>query len=354
METIGAPNPDASTEESEVQIYLHSNVLRRSKYFSALLSDRWKEPSDPISVGFRNESGGIRQFNFHLPAGPDSLDFHLTVLKLLCTEDVLPAIQSVTAALNILPIALQLLFEDCVKACVKFLEAVPWSEEEESKLLTLIPLMSCEEAMELLQRVSPTRGISSEEMLRGLIHTATHNHPNMALAKAFVANILRDFSSRESVMRVLDSAFELSLRAVKLSLEEYTSPDFRGDHNETEAMQRVHLHTAATSGKHLLWLIERMIELKVANTGNIIAPTQVRMKLVNEWLPVLILCKDSDSTMGPSHKTLYLELEETFLRIISTLPLSAAQELLQRCLSFSTRNLDDCRHLVAAFTTWFR
>ncbi|KAK4401542.1 hypothetical protein Sango_0894900 [Sesamum angolense] len=81
---------------------------------------------------------------------------------------------------------------------------------------------------------------------------------------------------------------------------------------------------------------------------------QVRMKLVRDWLPVLIICKDSVSLMGPNHKSLYLELEETFLRIISTLPLSDAQELLQQCLSFSTRNVDDCPHLVAAFTTWFR
>lgn len=78
------------------------------------------------------------------------------------------------------------------------------------------------------------------------------------------------------------------------------------------------------------------------------------MKLVRDWLPVLIICKDSVSPMGPNHKSLYLELEDTFLRIISTLPLSDAQDLLQQCLSFSTRNVDDCPHLVDAFTTWFR
>ncbi|KAL0356714.1 UNVERIFIED_CONTAM: BTB/POZ domain-containing protein [Sesamum calycinum] len=309
---------------------------------------------------------------------------------------------TVSTALNLLPVALELLFEDCIKACVKFLEAVPWSEDEEKKILNLIPFLSDEESKELLARVSPLKSDSSEEMLHGLILSAIHNHPNMAFAKAFVAKLLRDFSSRESARRVLDKAFEKSLRVVKQSLEEYSSPDFRGDHNETEAIQRLNLHTAMTNGKHLLWLVERMIELKVADTavktwseqasftadlqrafrddawrnivpslpavvlrctsrlanavatGNILATRQVRMKLVRDWLPVLIICKDSVSLMGPNHKSLYLELEETFLRIISTLPLSDAQELLQQCLSFSTRNVDDCPHLVAAFTTWFR
>jgi hypothetical protein len=48
------------------------------------------------------------------------------------------------------------------------------------------------------------------------------------------------------------------------------------------------------------------------------------------------------------------ELEEAFLQIISTLPVPEAQELLRQCLGFSTRNVDDCPHLVAAFKTWFR
>ncbi|CAN4107550.1 unnamed protein product [Withania somnifera] len=96
---------------------------------------------------------------------------------------------------------------------------------------------------------------------------------------------------------------------------------------------------------------------KLANavaTGTILATREVRVKIVKDWLPVLILCKDNVTPMMPSHKTVYVELEDTFLRIISTLPLSDAQELLQQCLSFSTRNIEDCPHLISAFTTWFR
>lgn len=81
---------------------------------------------------------------------------------------------------------------------------------------------------------------------------------------------------------------------------------------------------------------------------------QVRMKLLKDWLPVLIVCKDKVSPLLLSHKSLYLELEETFLRIISTLSMSDSQELLQQCLSFSTKNVEDCPHLVTAFNTWFR
>nr|XP_043627497.1 BTB/POZ domain-containing protein At1g63850-like [Erigeron canadensis] len=383
---------DSSSDE--FQIYLHSRVLTRSKYFSALLSDRWK----------KDDSGEIDYYRFNLAvtSSTGSVNSYVSVLQLLYSNDLSSAIDKVSTALELLPIALELLYEECVTACVRYLEAVPWSEEEERIVLSLIPLLREEESSELLARVSPPKSDLSEEMLHGLILTAINYHPNMAFAKAFVAKLLRDFSSRESARRVLDKSFETSLKVVKESLEEYSSPDFRGDHNETEAIQRLNLHTAMTNGRHLLWLIERMIELRVADTavkewseqsaftadlqrafrddawrnivpglpavvlrctcklanavsaGVILASRQVRMKLVKDWLPVLIVCKDNVTPMLINNKSLYLELEETFLKIISTLPMSEAQELLQLCLSFSTRNVEDCPHLVSAFTTWFR
>ncbi|KAL3843458.1 hypothetical protein ACJIZ3_000861 [Penstemon smallii] len=387
-----------TVDQSEIQVYLHSRVILRCKYFAALLSDRWQKQDQDESSSDR-----IYTLNLAVPSTTHSFYHHLTVLQLLYSDDLSSSVDSVSTAINLLPIALELLFDDCIKVCVKFLEAVPWSEDEEKKILSLIPFLTGdEESKELLARVSPAKTDSSEEMLHGLILSAIHNHPNMAYAKAFVAKLLRDFTSRESAKKVLDKAFEKCLRVVKQSLEEYSSPDFRGDHNETEAIQRLNLHTAMTNLKHLLWLVERMIELKVADsavkawseqasftadllrafhddawrnivpslpvvvirctsrlasavaTGNILAARQVRMKLVRDWLPVLIICKDTVTPMGPNHKSIYTELEETFLSIISTLPMSDAQDLLQQCLSFSTRNVDDCPHLVSAFTTWFR
>ncbi|KAK4284713.1 hypothetical protein QN277_001505 [Acacia crassicarpa] len=373
-------------------VYLHSDILRRSNYFSALLSDRWMGHSK------LDDSDNLFRLNLSVPPTPGSFQSHLTVLELLYTNDFVNTIDSASAALDLLAVALELLFEDCIRSCITFLEAVPWTEEEEKRVLNLIPLMSEEESNELLARISPLREDLCEEMLEGLIHSAIHNYQNTAYVKAFVAKILKDFSSRESAKRVLEKAFNMSLKKVKESLEEYSSPDFRGDHNETEAIQRLNLHKAMTNGKHLLWLVERMIELRVADAavkewseqaaftadlqrafrddawrnmppglpafmlrctcklanavaaGTILATRPVRRKLVEDWLPVLVACKDNVAATLPINKS----LEETFLRIISTLPMSDAQELLQQCLSFSTRNVEDCPHLVTAFNTWFR
>ncbi|KAL2927470.1 hypothetical protein RDABS01_019801 [Bienertia sinuspersici] len=369
--------------------------------------NRWSKINDGDDDKMSNSN--IQKVNLAFSSKTGSIHNHLIVLQLLYVDDFSNAVNSAATAISILPVAMKLLFEDLVKQCVKFLEAVPWSEEEEVEILNLVPFLSEDESKELLARVSTSRADSCEQMLHNLLISAKQNHPNLAPVKAFVARLLREYSSRDSARSVLENAFLMSLKVVKGSLEEYSSPDFRGDHNETEAIQRLNLHTALTNGKHLLWLVERMIELRVADmavkewseqdsfaadlqrafrddawrnivpglptvvlkctsklanavaSGNILVARQVRMKLVKDWLPVLIVCKDNASPVLPSHKpvlhsptSLYLELEETFLRIISTLPMDDAQELLQQCLSFSTRDSEDCPHLITAFNTWFR
>ncbi|CAI0438055.1 unnamed protein product [Linum tenue] len=407
----GQVSPPVTDERSDVLIYLHSDVLCRAKYFSALLSDRWQRSNtssnEDAEKGPDDVSGGsdakLKHLRYGVPLGEGSIDHRLAVLKLLYTEDFPSVISSASVALDLLPAALHLMFEDCITYCVRFLEAVPWNEEEERRVLQLVPFLRENESKELLARISTEDEDSCAEMLEGLIAAAAiHNQPNLAFVKAFVAKLLRDFSSRDAARTALENAFRRSFRVVKDSLEEYSSPDFRGGHNETEAIQRVNLHTAMTNGKHLLWIVERMIELRVADkavkewseqsgftadlqrafrddawrnivpglpaivirctyklasavaTGSILAAREVRMKLVQDWLPVLVICKDNVSPMSPGHKALYMELEETFLMIISTLPMSDAQELLQQCLSFSTRNVEDCPHLMTAFNTWFR
>ncbi|KAK4757236.1 hypothetical protein SAY87_007363 [Trapa incisa] len=390
--------PQPNSSESTVQIHLHSRVIRRSKFFDTLLSDRWLTNS--------NSSSSAAAGTFHLqhPAA-HPIDAYVDVIRLLYTansgDDLCAFIDSTSSALDLLPVAMELLFEDLIRSCVRFLEAVPWTEEEEARVISLVPLLTAEECRDLLARVSPS-GNSCEEMLHGLIIAANNNHPNMAFAKAFVAKILRDLSDPGVARSVLEQIFQTSLKVMKECLEEYCSPNFRGDHNETEAIQRLNLHKAMTSARQLLWMVERMIELRIADmavkewsdqpsftadlqrafrddalrnilpgfpavvlrctlklanavaSGTILASTQVRMRLVKDWLPVLIVCKESISPIVSTHKCLCTDLEDTFLRIISTLPLSDAQSLLPQCLSFLTRSMDDCPHLVTAFSTWFR
>lgn len=386
-----SPNPSHSLD-----LHLHSSSLRRSRYFSALLSDRWQQdPSAAVTI----KVDASRTTTTHRP-----FDSHVAVLQLFYSSDFAASVLSVSDALDLLPVALELYFEDLIAFCVRFIEAIPWTDDEEDRVLQILPFLSSDESRDLLARIFPPDPAAAEALLSDLVDSAIHSHAKVATVKAFVGKMLREYSDRDLVQRVLDRAFLASLGTVKGLLGEYASPDFRvaGDNDETEAIQRLNLHKAVVNSRHLLWLVERMIELRVADVaarewseqgalaadlqktfrddawrnitpglpslvmrctgrianavaaGSVIAPKQVRMKLVKDWLPVLNVCRDLGSPMPSGHKLLYLELEETFLRIISTLPMPDAQELLQQCLGFSTRDLDDCPHLVGAFKTWFR
>ncbi|CAD6206456.1 unnamed protein product [Miscanthus lutarioriparius] len=380
----------AASSGTFLDLHVSSASLLRSRYFAALLSDRW-----PTAA-----SGRLSLAVVAPPSCPRPFDAHIQVLRLLHTLDFTGAIRSPGDALDLLPVALLLLFDACVEACIRFLEAVPWSEDEEARVIDLARLLPADEAADLLARVSPppvaagpssAAGVAarspSEAMLHGLIHSAIHGHPVHAATKAFVAMLLKDYPSRDCVHKVLDEAFQSRLDTVKELMGKYASPDFRVavDSDEREAIQRLNLQSAVLNVKHLYWLIERMVDLRVADnavmlwsdqaalatdlqkllndadmwrnmtpglpmlvtrctlrlsnsviTGETLVPRQVRMMLVKSWLPVLNVCRDIVQPMHFQKSTNCQELEEAFLQIISTLPVPEAQELLQQCLGFST------------------
>lgn len=56
---------------------------------------------------------------------------------------------------------------------------------------------------------------------------------------------------KESTRHLLDKSFEVSWNMVKKLLDKYSSLDLCGDHSESEAIQRLNLHTAMTN--RTLW-----------------------------------------------------------------------------------------------------
>lgn len=194
---------DKDSEESvEVDhpfvIHLHANVLKESRYFAALLSDRWQASVD-------KKSEKPLPISLSMPVSR-SIESYSTILRLFYSKDFAGVISDVSDALALLPIASELLYDECISYCIRFLEAVPWTEEEEREVIKLVPYLKQEEAAELLARISPVKGNVLEDMLNGLIFTATHCHSNGATVKAFVAKLLRDYSSRDAVRLVLDNA----------------------------------------------------------------------------------------------------------------------------------------------------
>ncbi|KAG4925044.1 hypothetical protein JHK87_050584 [Glycine soja] len=244
---------------------LINEALLISSYSEKLLQMK----SEALFMGSLRRCGLVNNDLFHFNLGvasaAGSIQLHLIILELLYMKEFVVAVDRASTALDLLLVALELLFEECVRWCMDFLKPVSWTDEEEKQMVRLISFCSKKESKELMSRVWPSGEDSCEVMLQGLISSTMNSYDNTAFEKAFVGKILRDLLSRETMKRVLEKVFRMSLKMVNESLEDYSSPVFRGDQNETEAIQRLNLHKASTNGKHLLWLLERMIELRVVD-----------------------------------------------------------------------------------------
>ncbi len=80
-----------------------------------------------------------------------------------------------------------IMFEGGVFACLEYLEAVPWAEDEEAKVTALLgelQLDSVGVAADVMKRCSGLDSSHSEDVLVQLLHTVTkgtHTHPFFVL-----------------------------------------------------------------------------------------------------------------------------------------------------------------------------
>ncbi|GLJ17088.1 hypothetical protein SUGI_0295560, partial [Cryptomeria japonica] len=104
-------------------IYLHSQILKRLKFFESRFSNSWSsDKSTEIWV--------TTSHNF---------DHYLKCIEIMYGEHV--DFSSIEECLAIMSIASEMLAEDCINKCMQYLEAVRWSAEEESQIRKVL---SCE------------------------------------------------------------------------------------------------------------------------------------------------------------------------------------------------------------------
>ncbi|KAF8396368.1 hypothetical protein HHK36_017985 [Tetracentron sinense] len=131
--------------------YCHSHILiEKSKYFADRLSENW--PTCQI-LDSRN--------CVEVYCQESEFDHHVTTLRLFydITNSSEPDTwHGVRNALGILRVAVELSCEQIIRACVDYLEAVPWEEAEEEEILRIIPGLGsqAEPILARLQPVNPT------------------------------------------------------------------------------------------------------------------------------------------------------------------------------------------------------
>jgi len=111
------------TEYEGNPLYLHAQVLRKSEFYETLLSERWSA-ADKLPM------------EIHITS-PHCNEYYIKCIQLMYSsqEGKNFCFSSVDEVQAILPVASQLLFHDCVKECMLYLDAVRWrSPHQEANL----------------------------------------------------------------------------------------------------------------------------------------------------------------------------------------------------------------------------
>ncbi|KAH9295654.1 hypothetical protein KI387_039242, partial [Taxus chinensis] len=142
------------TEYDGNPVYLHSHVLKKSKFFEAKLSDRWS--SDISSVR-----------EIRLTVRPDgSAQNYIKCICLMYSSysGTSLSFSSVDEALEILPVTSELLFEEGIQACIQYMEAAPWTREQRLKIKALLSSFQVSISADLSARLGFPESSFTEEL----------------------------------------------------------------------------------------------------------------------------------------------------------------------------------------------
>lgn len=331
----------------------------------------------------------------------EDIEIYLETLQLMYSHDMKRKLvkKNVHRVLGILKVCAGIVFETGIFSCLEYLEAMPWAEEDERKVTSLLSELHLESnigAGQVLQRLSTDDSTSSEDVLVSLVKLITKGTDEKARRemKGLVSRMLRENTSHghdtddlskeslyESSHACVNSLVELFIRA--------SAPDFVGRLNGERGILIAQITRQADN---LNWLVDIMIDRHIADEfvgiwalqaelaslhrqvpivfgryevsritarlcvavgkGQVLTPKEVRYALLLNWLQPLIddfgwmqrACKGLDKNV----------VEEGISQTILTLPLKQQQMIMVAWFDRFLKSGDDCPNLQRAFEVWWR
>lgn len=138
-------------------LHAHSFILKsKCNYFSEKLSH--PKPAPKIEI--------------HCSDLDHESHFSLMKCLYLSKDSVLDSFESVISTVGILQVAATLGCEEIVCSCIKYLEAIPWEDNEEEEILKVVSKLG-PIAMPILARIQPVNSYTSKNVFLSAIRFAT-------------------------------------------------------------------------------------------------------------------------------------------------------------------------------------
>lgn len=377
----------SSRDGLSVTVHVHGQILTsHSRFFAAKLSERWsKQPQQTPHIVQISDC--------------EDVEAYIDTIRLMYCRDMRKKLlkENVARVLSILKVSAAIVFEAGVLSCLEYLEAVPWAEEEEEKVTSLLSQLQLESigAGEVLKRLSTEDSTCSQDILVRLLHLVTKGTDEKARRemKGLISRMLRENAaqakdfvdlSKDSIYQAcqecLDSLRHFFMQAASMDTGRFT---------EDRCMLMMHIIRQADN---LNWLVDILIDRQIADDfvkiwalqvdlaalhgqvavalgryevsrltarlcvaigkGQVLAAKDIRFALLQNWLQPLI---DDFGWMQRACKGLDRRLvEEGISQTILTLPLKQQQTIMISWFDRFLKNGDDCPNLQRAFETWWR
>ncbi|GLJ50250.1 hypothetical protein SUGI_1069750 [Cryptomeria japonica] len=327
---------------------LHSQTLQTSDFFKALLSERW--------------SSNIRPFEIEVTTD-QSFENYLKCIEMMYSSTSSLHFSNVDECLAILSVASELLVDKLMQQCMRYLEAVRWNSEEESKIRNLLSSLSLSVLPDLNARLNKQNNNYLEfvrENIKAMLYflsscdCADKKQPIIrgAVGKFIVENLQEDESSgiAEMCRHIILEEFKANIEIAVTSNTEKNLADEEHSYFALlwpftliercdgttmegalkilcEEMKLAHIimqpqkhYTTSRYTKIMLPILLGCLDA-LAN-GKIIAERKLRVGFLTIWLPVMarLLCPNLYFNHISDNDVLKTQLCRGVSNVVETLP----------------------------------
>ncbi|KAL2641312.1 hypothetical protein R1flu_008899 [Riccia fluitans] len=352
-------------------LYLHSSALRRSEFFEARLSERWSSNAgagcssgNQLQVGSNNN---VVELTIDRCKDPQT---YIRCIQLLYVPDRVKhtCFLDIQDALNILEVAAELLFHDCVVACMRYLESVPWTPGQESLIRSCVSNLHLQPSEDLQARLCEPESVLDvkpvdimQGVLGELLALVTNGAPSKAreiTERVLLANVQPSTSSAFANVNEVALFKELqgNLEILKVQLRKFANFFSWNGHQVNVACSALRwildelftLHIADEAirmiseekelaqlmvsriyqnpfTETLFFVLGRM--LQALQKGEVLSPRSVRLTLLTTWLPVVAKLGNDNDNFGLEETQ--RSLEDGLGAVVETLPM-VDQEIIFR------------------------
>ncbi|XP_050371366.1 BTB/POZ domain-containing protein At5g60050 [Argentina anserina] len=327
----------------------------------------------------------------------DDVEVYVETVVLMYCEDLKKRLmgEEVSRVLALLKVSAALMFDEGIASCLEYLEAVPWSEEEEEKVKSqLSDLQLCDKASDqVLLRVSlePSTSARADEILSRLLTGVLQAKDDRARRemKTLISRLLRedavnDGNRLDVSKETLYHLCHRCLSSLVLCLSEATGVDEKRDRGLLMA-------EIAREADNMQWIVDIMVDKKMGEdfvklwadqkelavlhskiptmyrheisritaglciaigSRHLLVPKDTRFSLLSTWLEALY--EDFGWMKRASRSVDKKLVEEGLSQTILTLPLHQQQAIMLNWFDRFLNKGDDCPNIQKAFEVWWR